>query len=82
MLTPHPQMVTHTIILYDMPLLVPPDHQPLEEEGPPPPANPPPPAANGSLYYANNIFDILVFRNTSTTPRDFGATEQYVPLAM
>ena len=29
-------MVTHTIILYDMPLLVPPDHQPLEEEGPHP----------------------------------------------
>ena len=36
-------MVTHTITLYDMPLLVPPDHQP-------PPANPPPPAANGSLH--------------------------------
>ncbi len=66
-------MVTYTIILYDMPLLVPPDHQPLEE-GSPSPANPPPPAANGSLYYANNIFDILVLRNTSTTAKNRGAT--------
>ena len=46
---------------------MPPDHQPLEDD-------PHPLAANGNLYYANNIFDILVFRNTSRTAKIGAAT--------